>query len=156
MKRIVLFATTLMCFVVIKPMHNQHLSAPKPRREHNHLYAHRLRTQLPLPIELVKPEPIERPATPRLSDSDTPPRQTSAPAIMDSRGRSPNKPLDYTISMSPMSPQEQIQVEHIRANAVIVQSLSKKKIAVLVAASAITSSVLRLLLSWRELVCSSG
>lgn len=91
-----------------------HLHSPKPHRLHQ-LYAQRLSSQLPMDL-------IGRPDTPR------------------PRGSTPPK-LDYAMQMSPFSP-EALHAEESKANAVVVRALSKKKIACLVATSAIISAIL--------------
>jgi hypothetical protein len=119
MKKILLLLILSSFTYTMQPHHN-HLYAPKPHRAH-HLYVQRRSSQLPM-------EYLIRPDTPRFDESATPPRQTSAPAR-----------LEYSI---PMSPQEQVHIEEVKARAQESKHLSKNKIACLVATTAITSAVL--------------
>ncbi len=93
----------------------QHLYSPKPNRAH-HLYTLRHTSQLPIDL-------LRRPDTPRPD-------------------RIPTPPQDWSIQMSPMTPEQEVHVEEVRANAVVVRAMSKKKIACLVAVTAITSALL--------------
>jgi len=102
----------IMLLLTVLTINPMNVHSPRPMHAYQ-IHAQKRESQLPLEL-------LARPATPSPDRSPTPPL------------------LDYAIPISPA----EVHVEEVRAHAQEVVALSKKKIACLVAASAITSAIL--------------